>query len=106
MSSELSFLVQDVHHQAMPPKLDIARFYSEWKGHNISDLSTLHSLILSRRPNRPIIYLAGDSSLDNKYWVSSDDLRKISPAVDIPEIYRVAFDRPRPKPDIAFWLNH
>jgi hypothetical protein len=26
--------------------------------------------------------------------------------VDIPEIYRVAFDQPHPKPDIAFWLNH
>jgi len=26
--------------------------------------------------------------------------------VDVPEIYHAALDRPHPKPDVAFWLNH
>lgn len=86
----------------MSKKINASRFYSEWKGHPLKDVSIFRSTILSKRPNKPIIYLAGDSSLDNKYWVPSGE----SLPIDVPEIYRDTFDKPRPKPDIAFWLNH
>jgi len=88
----------------VPPKINKSRFYSEWKGHPYEDLATFHSIIQSHRPNKPIIYLAGDSSLDNKYWVSSEDLDLDT---SIPEIYQVTLDRVGGiKPDVAFWLNH
>ena len=83
-----------------PRKINRSRFYFEWKGHQIQDLETFHAITTAHRPDKPIVYLAGDSSLDNKYWVSSDPA-----AVDVPEIYHHALDKPSPKPDVAFWLN-
>lgn len=53
-----------------------------------------------------MIYLAGDSSFDNKYWVPSSGPGGEPLGVDVPEIYRKTLNRPHPKPDIAFWLNH
>jgi len=90
----------------MSQRINTSRFYYEWKGHIISDISAFRSITLSLRPNKPIIYLAGDSSFDNKYWVPSSGPAGEPLLVDVPEIYRAALDRPHPKPDIAFWLNH
>jgi len=87
-------------------KINASRFFYEWKGHPISDITTFRSTVLSLRPDKPIIYLAGDSSLDNKYWVPSSGPRGESLPVPVPEIYHTVLDQPRPKPDIAFWLNH
>jgi hypothetical protein len=83
------------------PKVNRSRFYFEWKGHQIQDIKRLHNITLAERPDKPIVYLAGDSSLDNKYWVSED-----SSSVVVPEIYEKSFDRPEPKHDVAFWVNH
>jgi len=88
------------------PKINTSRFYSEWKGHPIHDLETLRSTVLSLRQENPAVYLAGDSSLDNKYWVPSSDRRGNELPVPVPPIYLETLDRPHPKPDIAFWLNH
>jgi hypothetical protein len=87
-------------------KINNSRFYFEWKGHTIPDLTAFRNTALSLKPDKPMIYLAGDSSLDNKYWVPSSGPGGEPLAVDIPGIYRAALDRPHPKPDIAFWLNH
>lgn len=84
--------------------MNCSRFYFEWKGHPIDDLATFRTITLTERPGKPIIYLAGDSSLDNKYWVD-----KRSPIVpsQLPDIYSQAFKSPVvPKPDVAFWLNN
>jgi hypothetical protein len=44
-------------------------FYSEYHGHRIEDLKVaLQGLKNSHDPPRGVIYLAGDSSLDNKFW--------------------------------------
>ncbi|KAJ4344146.1 hypothetical protein N0V95_006308 [Ascochyta clinopodiicola] len=87
---------------ATPKKINRSRFYFEWKGHQIQDIATFHAIATERRPNTPIVYLAGDSSLDNKYWVQSDkDLQ-----VRVPSIYKHTLDKPTPKPDVAFWMNH
>lgn len=83
-------------------KVNRSRFYFEWKGHQIQDLETFHAITTAQRPGKPIIYLAGDSSLDNKYWVGSEE----RPSNEIPDIYRHALDKPTPKPDVSFWLNH
>ncbi|KAG9194793.1 hypothetical protein G6011_04828 [Alternaria panax] len=87
----------------MIPKMNCARFYFEWKGHAIDDLAIFRTITLAERPEKPIVYLAGDSSLDNKYWVD-----KGSPIIpsQLPDIYSKMFKSPAvPKPDVAFWLN-
>ena len=90
----------------MGEKIGTSRFYFNWKGHVIEDVSKFHSIIKSKRPGKPVIYLAGDSSLDNKYWVPSSGPSGESLPVDTPAIYFDTLQRPEPKPDIAFWLNH
>ncbi|KAF2249327.1 hypothetical protein BU26DRAFT_316300 [Trematosphaeria pertusa] len=87
-------------------KINTSKFYLEWKGHPIKDLAKLRELVLQNRPDKPIVYLAGDSSLDNKYWVPSAGAGGEELGVETPEIYHQTLDRPRPKPDVAFWLNH
>jgi hypothetical protein len=90
----------------MSSKINTSRFYHEWKGHPIEDVSLFHSTIVSQRKLKPIIYLAGDSSLDNKYWVPSSGSHGEPLPVAVPGIYQDVLDRPQPKPDVAFWLNH
>lgn len=83
-----------------PRKINRSRFYFEWKGHQLQDLETFLAITTTQRPEKPIVYLAGDSSLDNKYWVSTD-----SASVSVPEIYHHALDKPAPKADVSFWMN-
>lgn len=87
-------------------KIKASPFYGQWKGHPISDLTTFQSKALAKRPQKPIIYLAGDSSLDNKFWVPGTGPGGDPLPVDVPSIYTSILDPPRPKPDVAFWLNH
>ncbi|KAH7398595.1 hypothetical protein BKA66DRAFT_407840 [Pyrenochaeta sp. MPI-SDFR-AT-0127] len=84
-------------------KINCSKFYFEWKGHPIGDLTRFRDITLAERPDKPIVYLAGDSSLDNKYWVhlSGDNV-----PIDIPDIYQHTLSNPVPKPDVAFWMNH
>jgi hypothetical protein len=89
----------------LQPKINAAAFYAEWKGHPVADLAQFRDRTQALRPGKPIVYLAGDSSLDNKAWVSSSD----SPPDAVPEIYHKTLEttsHPKPKPDIAFWFNH
>jgi lysophospholipase L1-like esterase len=83
-------------------KINRSRFYFEWKGHQIQDLVSFHAITTAERPDKPIVYLAGDSSLDNKYWVSNDQ----DVDIEVPDIYKHTLDKPTPKPDVAFWMNH
>jgi hypothetical protein len=89
--------------QATTAKISSSRFYYEWKGHTIRDLAAFRNITLAERPDKPIVYLAGDSSLDNKYWV---DRSGTSVAGAIPDIYHKTLNNPAPKPDVAFWMNH
>jgi len=90
----------------MAAKINTSRFYFEWHGHTIPDITTFHNLTISLRPSEPIIYLAGDSSLDNKHWVPSSGPSGSPLTVPVPSIYAHALAIPQPKPDVAFWLNH
>jgi hypothetical protein len=84
-------------------KINPSRFYFEWRGHPVSDLVRFRAITLAERPDKPIVYLAGDSSLDNKYWVHKS-VEEIG--VNVPAIYAKTLERPRPKADVSFWLNH
>ncbi|KAF2473679.1 uncharacterized protein BDR25DRAFT_301848 [Lindgomyces ingoldianus] len=89
-----------------PRKVNHYQFYNEWKGHRVEHLERCHSIIRSLHPDKPIVYLAGDSSLDNKYWVPSSGPGGEPLPVAVPDIYYNILSAPRTKPDIAFWLNH
>jgi hypothetical protein len=88
------------------PKINTSRFYQEWSGHPIEDLERFRAITLQKRPDTPTIYLAGDSSLDNKYWVPSSGPGGEALPVKVPDVYKHTLNRPKPKPDVAFWLNH
>jgi lysophospholipase L1-like esterase len=87
-------------------KINLYQFYNKWSGHPIDDLTKFLNITLAERPDKPIVYLAGDSSLDNKYWVPSSGPGGDALTVEVPNIYEKVLDRPRPKPDVSFWLNH
>ncbi|KAK3115804.1 hypothetical protein LTR53_004481 [Teratosphaeriaceae sp. CCFEE 6253] len=81
-------------------------FYNQWAGHPLSDLATVHASIRASRPETPIVYLAGDSSLDNKAWVPSGGPGGEPLLVPVPHVYDLFLVPPKPKPDVAFWLHH
>ena len=76
-------------------KVDTPRYYSEYHGHLVEHLEQL--LPALRESSDSLIWTAGDSSLDNKYWFS--DYR---PAVGA---YRDVLDPPTMNADVTYWLN-
>ena len=80
------------------------RFYAEYFGHEPELLRILHdglrstSAAASAPGPRPCIFLAGDSSLDNKVWF--DDT---APACNG---YEGLLEPPIMKQDVAYWINH
>lgn len=85
-------------------KINPLPFYSNWAGHPIADLQMVHKAICAASSN-PIIYLAGDSSLDNKAWVPSNGPGGEALPGTVPEIYNCFLKSPNPKPDVAYFLN-
>ena len=76
-------------------KVSSAAFYSEYHGHKIEHLRRLYPRL--RSTSDALIWTAGDSSLDNKYWF--DDRR---PAVGE---YANVLDPPTSVSDVTYWLN-
>ena len=81
-----------------PRKINATEFYREFHGHPVPDLQLL--LPALRQQSESLIWTAGDSSLDNKYWFSNQ-----VPAVP-GSAYERLLDPPQSKPDITYWLNH
>mmetsp|Transcript_10908 Transcript_10908/g.19777 ORF Transcript_10908/g.19777 Transcript_10908/m.19777 type:complete len:345 (+) Transcript_10908:266-1300(+) len=77
-------------------KVPAKRFYSEWHGHRVEHLEAL--LPYLREASDSLIWTAGDSSLDNKYWFNDQ-----KPAVGV---YRDVLDPPVSKCDVTYWLNY
>lgn len=98
----------DSARKKMSSKINTSRYYFEYKGHKIVDVANFFNITKAHRPEAPIVYLAGDSSLDNKYWLpsTSPGLQHTVPTDSVPEIYRFTLQTPYPKADVAFWLNH
>ena len=76
-------------------KIDQSVFYNEYHGHPISELEVLHSFL--RQKNDSIIWLAGDSSLDNKFWFP-ETAKSVNG-------YESVIVPPKSKKDIAYWMN-
>ncbi|KAG7342334.1 hypothetical protein IV203_007427 [Nitzschia inconspicua] len=79
-------------------KVDSSRYYSEYYGHKVRHLEVL--LPQLRADTDSLIWTAGDSSLDNKYWFS--DIRS---AVGLAG-YEQVLDPPRCNADVTYWLNY
>ena len=48
--------------------LNSSSYYTTYFGHEVEHLAVAHETL--RRKHRSIVFLAGDSSLDNKHWFS------------------------------------
>jgi hypothetical protein len=76
-------------------KISSVDFYRTYSGHRVRFLKKL--LPRLRESSESLIWTAGDSSLDNKYW-----FQDTAPAVGV---YKDALDPPTSKCDIVYWLN-
>ena len=95
-------------------QIAIKEYYSEYHGHSLSDLLRVRKLLLPRTDS--FIYLAGDSSLDNKHWLFNDYNNKkqeltqqpkrkkyMDPAVNG---YQTVLSPPFMVKDVNYWLNY
>lgn len=83
-----------------PPHFDqkIQNFYDEYHGHLIQDLDkTLTYLRRLKGHGSSFIYLAGDSSLDNKFWFHN--------TCDASNGFQYFLDPPTSRMDISHWVN-
>ena len=77
--------------------MDSASFYSEYHGHKISDLRDLLYSLKDTKGEHSVIYLVGDSTLDNKFWFS-DTAKAVNG-------YEKILAPPTSKKDIAYWVS-
>ena len=76
--------------------INAREFYGEFHGHRVEHLSLLHERC--RAKGLSIIFLAGDSTLDNKYWFGDT-----APAVEGP--FKELLRPPRMTMDVGYWMN-
>ena len=81
-------------------KLDARSFYGEYHGHKLEQLEQLIPAVRNdgRGRRRGIIFLVGDSTLDNKHWLG----REIEPACNG---YEHCLQPAHSTPDVAYWIN-
>lgn len=85
-------------------------FYAQYNGHPIYDLTSVHAAL--RKEGSKIIFLAGDSSLDNKHWLFPPNTEKqwdtlkddnyTGPALNG---YEKILKPARCVKDVCYWLN-
>lgn len=78
--------------------INMDSFYGQYHGHAANHLIQLIRFF-RQRDKKPLIFLAGDSSLDNKYWLPSN---QVEPATNG---YENILSPPSMKPDIAYQVN-
>jgi len=79
----------------MADAVSSSAFYIEYFGHDVVLLRRAHARL--RAGGRACIFLAGDSSLDNKFWFESEAI-----AVNG---YEQLLQPPRMKQDVCYWIN-
>mmetsp|Transcript_15112 Transcript_15112/g.36472 ORF Transcript_15112/g.36472 Transcript_15112/m.36472 type:complete len:303 (-) Transcript_15112:188-1096(-) len=88
--------------------VDAVKFYAEYHGHPVPLLQKVHDKL--RAAGNRMIFLAGDSSLDNKHWLfpGLKDARALQDdAVAAPAVPQFAevLRPPRMAKDVAYWMN-
>lgn len=92
----------------MVSRIDPLPFYEQYNGHPTKDLENLVAGLRDQR--RRILWLAGDSSLDNKHWLF-EGRTKTNPKhlqqLSLPAIggYEQIFQPAMMLPDVAFCIN-
>ena len=84
------------HHSKMPSKVRSSSFYATYHGHEREHLAAVMDSLRGVH-HRTAIFLAGDSSLDNKFWFND--------ACSALNGYEHVLEPPLMKPDLAYWLN-
>jgi len=77
-------------------KIDSFKFHSKFHGHKVDHLQDL--LPYLRESCDSLLWAAGDSSLDNKYWFDDEE--------DAVGAYAQILSPPKSKCDVTFWLNY
>merc|ERR1719330_1465539 len=87
-------------------------FYEQYHGHSPQHLRAVLAAIRGPGGARPVIFLAGDSSLDNKHWLfergDKGDPRSYEGTPWTAEAvggYREVLEPPRMVQDVAYWLS-
>ena len=97
-------------------KVPSGEYYSEYYGHDIAHLTTVFDGLRSRRPDASTVWLAGDSSLDNKHWLFPDQMHSqaasrprvmMDPTATAPACngYAQILSPPRMVKDVNFFVN-
>ena len=94
-------------HMLSPPtttdmsRVDARSFYSEYHGHKTKHLAPVLQSLRQRAnlssPSPSVIFTAGDSSLDNKYWFED--------RAEAVGAYKHILHPPVMKQDVTYWLN-
>lgn len=87
---------QQPSHFPSETKIRFDAFYGEYHGHQVQHLEILYPPM--RHEAESIIWNAGDSSLDNKYWF--EDRR---PAIGA---YQTVLQPPYSNADVTYWMNY
>eukprot|EP00938_MAST-03A_sp_MAST-3A-sp1_P004677 g4677.t1 len=77
-------------------RVNAQSYYGEYHGHKVRHLKIVHDKMRAGEKDS-IVFLAGDSSLDNKYWFD-DTVSAIEP-------YSKVLTPGVMKPDVAYWLT-
>jgi hypothetical protein len=102
--------------QNIQATLSTAAYYSEYHGHQVSHLERVHAQLHSAGCDE-FVYLAGDSSLDNKHWffepyrtkeeqLSKRNIGKLSFVADASNGYETVLHPPKMVKDVSYWLNY
>lgn len=75
--------------------VNTGEYYSTYHGHETRFLRVIHDGL--RQTHKSLIFLAGDSSLDNKFWLSTSE--------DAVNGYERILRPPRMKTDVCYHLN-
>ena len=95
-------------------KVNTQDYYKEWSGHTIKYLALVHRQLVAQNKKR-FVWLAGDSSLDNKRWLFSHEGGELPSRYQIPAKQLVkavnGYEQilsPSPAmsmPDVCHWIN-
>lgn len=81
-------------------EINSSKFYNEYHGHRLNDLELLYKHLRNNNKNKNnnLIFLAGDSSLDNKHWFHEQ--------TNAINDYETILNPPVSRQDIAYWMNY
>eukprot|EP00931_Biecheleriopsis_adriatica_P007053 TRINITY_DN108375_c0_g1_i1.p1 TRINITY_DN108375_c0_g1~~TRINITY_DN108375_c0_g1_i1.p1 ORF type:complete len:297 (-),score=66.83 TRINITY_DN108375_c0_g1_i1:119-1009(-) len=79
--------------------VDSGQYYEQFHGHDVELLEDVLAALKAGHRRRSVIFFAGDSSLDNKYWLEDDEWFT---AVNG---YENILQPRSMKPDVCYWTN-